>query len=44
MEGTGVWGQITALEMDSIRAHASMERSEFHGKGAWMAGRYPIAA
>ena len=44
MEGTGVLGQITALEMDSIGAHASMQRPEFDGKGAWMAGRYPIAA
>ena len=38
------WWHITALEMDSIGAHASMERSEFRGKGAWIAGRYPIAA
>ena len=44
MEGTGVWGQTTALKMDFIRAHASMERLESHGKGAWIAGRYPIAA
>lgn len=44
MGGTGVWGQFTDLDMDSIGAHASMKRSEFHGKGAWMAGRYPIAA
>ena len=28
MEGTGVLEQIEALDMDSIGAHASMERSE----------------